>query len=259
MNNTGFKQFLAPCCKIAKEAGSIILDHDPYNIEVLIKPDDSPVTIADTKANEHITQSLAQLTPDIPIIAEEDKEHLQNPPAVFWLVDPLDGTRSFTAGEGEYTVNIALIENGLPVLGVIYLPPLDTLYYGTEEQGAWRVKNGQEEAIKVRGTSPDELTVVRSKSHASPKSSSFLQQYRYKTINQVSSSIKFCHVAEGSADVYPRLGTTMEWDTAAGHAILNAAGGGVETIDGKPFIYGKHGYKNPHFIAYGVPYRECKK
>ncbi len=216
------------------------------------KDDHSPVTDADIAANSHIINALSVITPQIPIIAEEDETISATQHARFWLVDPLDGTRSFVRGEKEFTVNIGLIENGQPVLGVIYAPPQDLLYYGGRNLGAWREKEkGKPEAIAVRKPAADGLVVVRSRSHPSKATEEYLKTLIIKEMLPSSSSMKICMVAEGSADIYPRLGRTMEWDTAAGHAILSEAGGRIETVDGTPLTYGKSSYENPHFIAYG--------
>ena len=216
------------------------------------KIDNSPVTEADIAANRYITEKLAILAPHIPIIAEEDEEMGENTHNVFFLVDPLDGTRSFVRGEPEFTVNIGLIVAGKPVLGVVYCPPQDILYYGIVGSGAYRQIGGEHpQKIRVRKVPEDGLTVVKSHSHPSREIDSYLQKIKVK--NQISrpSSVKLCMVAEGTADIYPRFGRTMEWDTAAGDAILQAAGGRVETVDGEILQYGKAGFENPHFIAFG--------
>lgn len=216
------------------------------------KGDKSPVTDADIAANKLITKTLSDLTPDIPVIAEEDEQQGSEGHALFWLVDPLDGTRSFVRGEPEFTVNIGLVSQGKPVIGVIYAPPQDALYYGEVGKGAWRALGGRApESICSRFPASDGMVVTRSKSHPSPATEAYLRTLTIKQLISSSSSIKFCLLAEGRADLYPRFGRTMEWDTAAGHAILQAAGGRVETTDGKPLTYGKPGYENPHFIAYG--------
>lgn len=216
------------------------------------KQDHSPVTDADIAANHHIINALSMLDDSIPIIAEEDETISATQHTRFWLVDPLDGTRSFVRGEAEFTVNIGLIEHGVPVLGVIYAPPQNLLYYGGKNLGAWREKEkGKPEEIKARKPQVDGLVVVRSRSHPSKTAEAFLQTLAIKEMLPSSSSMKLCMVAEGTADMYPRFGRTMEWDTAAGHAILDAAGGRVEMVDGRPLTYGKAGYENPHFIAYG--------
>jgi len=254
MNSTSYHEYLASCCEISRTAGKLIMTYFNDGFITSQKHDESPVTDADIAANQLIVKALTKLTPNIPIVAEEDDNsatcHL--PPATcFWLVDPLDGTRAFVRGEPEFTVNIGLIKDGKPVLGVIYAPPQETLYAGEIGVGAFREKNGRRETIKTREPAPDGLVVVRSKSHPSPKTQSYLDTLNIKENISGSSSIKFCQLAEGSADIYPRFGRTMEWDTAAGHAILQAAGGRVETTDGKPFLYGKPGFENPAFIAFG--------
>lgn len=223
-----------------------------HDISARKKDDHSPVTDADIAANRHIINALSVIAPHVPIIAEEDENFSATQHARFWLVDPLDGTRSFVRGEEEFTVNIGLIENGKPILGVIYAPPQNLLYYGGRNLGAWREKEkGKPEAITARKPAVDGLVVVRSRSHPSKNAEVFLKTLSIKEMIPGSSSIKLCMLAEGTADMYPRFGRTMEWDTAAGHAILDEAGGRIETVDGKPLMYGKVGYENPHFIAYG--------
>lgn len=252
MNSINHQEYLASCCDIARGAGELIMRYFTAGFETSRKQDKSPVTDADIAANRFITEALLKLTPHIPAIAEEDEEISDKEHALFWLVDPLDGTRSFVEGEGEFTVNIGLIENRAPILGVIYSPAQKLMYYGGVRTGAFRAaENGKPEAIHARTPSPEGLVVVKSKSHPSPKTQEYLDTLKIKEMRPGSSSIKFCNIAEGSADLYPRFGRTMEWDTAAGHAILNAAGGRVETVDGKPLMYGKPGFENPHFIAYG--------
>ena len=215
------------------------------------KEDESPVTDADIAANRLIVEALQKLTPDIPVIAEEDTEPGQEDHRLFWLVDPLDGTRSFVRGETEFTVNIGLVQDGQPVFGVLCAPPQETLYWGVKGQGAFRrIKGGKPERIHTRKPGGG-LVVVRSQSHPSAKTSAYLDTLNIKQNIGMSSAIKFCLVAEGNADIYPRFGRTMEWDTAAGQAVVEAAGGRVETADGKPFTYGKPGFENPAFIAYG--------
>jgi 3'(2'), 5'-bisphosphate nucleotidase len=216
------------------------------------KQDKSPVTDADIAANALIVSKLKAMAPHIPIVAEEDETLNEGGHAMFWLVDPLDGTRAFVRGEPEFTVNIGLIRHGQPVFGVIYAPPQDTLYWGEAGKGAFRaIGSGEPQPIHVRPVPADGVTVVRSKSHPSPATEAYLNTLKVKQLISGSSSIKLCMVAEGSADIYPRFGRTMEWDTAAGHAILAAAGGRVENTDGTPLVYGKPGFDNPAFIAFG--------
>jgi len=252
MSSVSYTQYLESCNAIAREAGMLIMTYFGGVFDTNHKQDKSPVTEADIKANQLIIAALYRMAPHIPIVAEEDDTPNAGGHDLFWLVDPLDGTRSFVRGEAEFTVNIGLIHNGVPVLGVIYAPPQDMLYYGAAGQGALREQPGHPpQPIHVRKPADDGLVVVRSQSHPSPATSAYLEKLTIKQIIPGSSSIKFCTVAEGNADLYPRFGRTMEWDTAAGHAILNAAGGRVETADGKPLTYGKPGFENPHFIAYG--------
>lgn len=246
------QKYLDSCCTIAQEAGRLIMQYFAGPFATRRKDDDSPVTDADIAANNLITKALIELTPDIPVIAEEDDVPGREDHELFWLVDPLDGTRSFVRGEPEFTVNIGLIFNRTPLLGVIYGPPQEALYWASVEGKAYRsVKGGKAEVISARKPAAEGLVVTRSKSHPSKATTDYLDRLKIKDIVSGSSSMKFCQVAEGSADIYPRFGRTMEWDSAAGHAILLAAGGRVETTDGKPLMYGKPGLENPGFIAYG--------
>lgn len=252
MNNSNYNDYLEASCKIARNAGGIIMGYFSNGYSKSKKTDDSPVTDADIAANKFITEELGRIAPRIAIIAEEDEALGDSSHQSFFLVDPLDGTRSFVRGEAEFTVNIALIENGAPVFGVIYCPPQDILYYGLVGGNAYKqIGENPPQIIKTRDFPSDGLTVVRSRSHPSKATNDYLQTLQIKELVSGSSSVKFCMVAEGSADIYPRFGRTMEWDTAAGHAILAAAGGVVETADGNPFVYGKQGFENPPFIAYG--------
>lgn len=252
MNSTSYEEYLASACIFARDAGRLIMTYFEGNLNTRKKEDDSPVTDADVAANMLIVKALHDMAPEIPIVAEEDDEVLHREHDRFWLVDPLDGTRSFVRGEPEFTVNIGLIEDQKPVLGVIYAPATGILYAGQAGKGAFREGGqGQRVAIGVRKPAEDGLVVVKSRSHPSAKTQAFLDTVKVKLMIPGSSSIKFCQVAEGSADIYPRFGRTMEWDTAAGHAILDAAGGRVVNVDGSPFLYGKAGYENPPFIAYG--------
>lgn len=252
MHSISHSQYLASCCQIAVRAGEIIMPYFQKEHGARQKADHSPVTDADVAANTLITEALLQLAPQIPVIAEEDKNPLSEGHELFWLVDPLDGTRSFVRGEPEFTVNIGLIQHGKPVLGVIYAPPQQMLYFGEVGGKAMRTHAGEEaRMIQARPRPEEGITVVKSKSHPSAATTEYLSQYNVKELVPGSSSIKFCTVAEGNADLYPRFGRTMEWDTAAGHAILLAAGGRVETIDGQALSYGKPGYENPAFIGFG--------
>jgi 3'(2'), 5'-bisphosphate nucleotidase len=251
MNSTNQNKYLESVIEISLKAGEILMRYFKNGYVLNHKDDKSPVTDADIAANALITNALKEIDASIPVIAEED-EVLGDSAERFWLVDPLDGTRAFVAGEPEFTVNVGLIENGTPVMGVIYVPAQRLLYYGAAGQGAFRSHDGAaHQKISVRPKPTDGVVVVKSKSHPSPKTQAFLDTIKVKEMIAGSSSVKFCQVAEGSADIYPRFGRTMEWDTAAGHAILNAAGGRVTTAEGAPLVYGKPGFENPYFIAYG--------
>jgi len=240
---------------IAVEAGKLIMEH--YNNapgDITLKDDQSPVTAADIAANDYIVRELQKLTPTIPIVAEEHSAEMNNKLAnspLFWLVDPLDGTKSFIKRKGEFTVNIALIDHHIPVMGVVYVPVTEVLYYG-ESTHAWKQEAGQAaKVIHVAVPGDDGAIVIASLSHRTPETDDYIERIKVKSLISASSSVKFCLLAEGAAHVYPRFGRTMEWDTAAGHAVLIGAGGCVTNIDDTPFMYGKKLFENPYFIAYG--------
>lgn len=217
---------------------------------VLYKKEDfSPVTEADREADTLIVGALRTLTPDIPVVSEEGEKPDVSQAPYFWLVDPLDGTKSFLRGKGYFTVNVGLIENRKnPVLGVIYDPANKAMYYGSA-QGAFREYNGAVESMHVRKRQAQMMTALISHSHLSKETEEYLQKQSITIQVPCASSIKFCMLAQGTADVYPRFGTTMEWDIAAGHAILNAAGGKLTMPDDQPFLYGKKDFVNGDFIA----------
>lgn len=223
------------------------------------KADASPVTLADERAEALIVPALRELRPTWPVVAEEAASRGQAPAAAttFWLVDPLDGTREFVARNGEFTVNIALVHAGQAVLGVVYLPVPDRLYagfLGRKERGAWVEAQGQRQRIAVRPQPPSGPLLACSRSHGDEAAlEAWLQGQAVAGRVVAGSSLKFGLIAEGRADLYPRLGRTMEWDTAAGHAVLAAAGGSVCQLDGTPLCYGKPGFENPHFVARGTP------
>jgi len=244
---------------LAIEAGTAIMEIRGRGADIREKPDHSPVTDADEAAERIIIRGLRDLLPDTPIVAEESTAagHCPAPGALFWLVDPLDGTKEFVRGKGEFTVNIALVRHGAPIAGVVHAPALGRLYAGAEGQGAELVevtgsKPAMRRAIAVREASRDALVAIASKSHRLPQTDAFLDRLPLAESRAVGSSLKFCVIAEGGADIYPRFGETMEWDTAAGQAVLTAAGGQVLAWDGSPFAYGKPGYRNAGgFLALG--------
>ncbi|MBT06338.1 MAG: 3'(2'),5'-bisphosphate nucleotidase [Rhodospirillaceae bacterium] len=244
-------------CSIAAEAGAIINSFVPISgvVEYDLKHDMSPVTKADKAANDHIVTALKRIQPGAVIVAEESVESMEaikNVSEPFWLVDPLDGTKEFIAGRDEFTVNIALIVHRKPQLGVIYLPAQDCIYWGENGVGAFRASGGENPIqISTRPIPPAGPTAVGSRSHSNAATEEWLSQQKIRDFQAAGSSLKFCKVAEGSADIYPRFGRTMEWDIAAGHAILAAAGGRIRTITGERLRYGKPGFENPNFLADG--------
>ncbi len=246
---------LAAIEKSALHAGDVILEIYETDFDVDQKADESPVTEADVKAEAVILDALQALTPDIPIVAEEEVAAGNTPTVAnkFWLVDPLDGTREFLNRNGEFTVNIALVRDGAPVLGVVHAPARDVTYSGIVGDGAWIREGGNAaEAITVRTPPTNGLTIASSRRHGSDADlDRFLADYTVADRIVCGSSLKFCLVAAGDADLYPRFGPTMEWDTAAGHAVLAAAGGRLTTTDGDAFVYGKADFRNPGFIAWG--------
>jgi 3'(2'), 5'-bisphosphate nucleotidase len=243
---------------IARAAGDAIMAiySQPFTVEY--KSDESPLTAADKGAHEVIVQALARLTPDIPVLSEESGPEvmgLRRGWSRYWLVDPLDGTKEFVSRNGEFTVNIALIEDGKPLWGLVYAPVLDRLWYGGKGGGAWRVADGKRESIQTQphreGTA---WRVVGSRNHLSQETLDYLARFGdigRGEIELVSmgSSLKFCIIAEGGAELYPRLAPTCEWDTGAAQAVLEGAGGSVTQLDGLPLAYNKPDILNPWFVA----------
>ncbi len=251
----GAHEWLPELAILSQEAGKAILLHyrDTESARLTDKTDGSPLTAADLAAHETIVSGLRRFAPQILIISEENRD---NPPVVpgtpFWLVDPLDGTKEFINRNGEFTVNIALIRDDKPVLAAVHAPVLGTTYLGQVGLGAWRIKDGEApQPITVAPVQGD-LRVVASRSHSDERTEALLRKLPPNRVVSAGSSLKFCMVAEGSADFYPRLGTTMEWDTAAAQCVLEAAGGRVVQCDGSPLRYNKDERRNPHFFAIGA-------
>lgn len=241
---------------IVRDAGELIMTIYRSDFSVRGKADQSPVTEADERAEALILPALAALLPGTPIIAEEAVAAGKVPSVGerFWLVDPLDGTKEFISRNGEFTVNIALIENGRPTLGVVLAPALDRLFAGAVGHGAFIEDANGRRPIAVRAAPEAGLTVVASRSHGDAAAlDAFLAGRQVAELRGAGSSLKICLIAAGEADLYPRLGRTMEWDIAAGHAVLAAAGGQLTRIDGTPLRYGKPDFANPHFVAAGTP------
>jgi 3'(2'), 5'-bisphosphate nucleotidase len=240
---------------LAERAGTEIRAIRDRGFQVHRKADRSVVTQADHAAEAIILAGLRQALPGCVVIAEEEAAagKVTQVTAEFWLVDPLDGTREFTDGGDDFAVNIGLVRNGVPVLGVVGVPATGEIYGGIVGVGAWRLKNGQKTPITVRTPPHEGLTVVASRHHGDQATlDAFLDGRTVAQLVNSGSSLKFCRIAEGQADLYPRFGRTMEWDTCAPQAVLMAAGGAVETLDGQPLRYGKDGWENPHFVCWGA-------
>ena len=237
----------------AREAGRAILGIYGTEFEVRAKDDASPVTEADVLSESIILPVLREITPEIPIIAEEAYAAGDRPDVSggeFWLVDALDGTKEFVKRTGEFTVNIGLIQDNLPVFGIVHAPAMVTTYWGGKNGVFRQSGDGASEPIAVRAPGEEGLVVMTSRSHRTNEEE-FLEEYTVRDEMNAGSSIKLCLVAAGEADFYPRLGPTSEWDTAAGHAILRAAGGSVRKLDGDDLKYGKPDFLNPFFLARG--------
>jgi 3'(2'), 5'-bisphosphate nucleotidase len=244
---------------IATAAGDKILEvyaSDDFSVEA--KADDSPLTKADLASHEHIATSLKILTPDIPVLSEESQNvtyRERSKWSRFWLVDPLDGTKEFIKRNGEFTVNIALVENGKVVLGVVHTPALGVTYFAARGEGAFKQENGSIQAITAREEIEDTLEVVASRSHAGPETQTLLENLaKDYQVNLVSkgSALKLCLVAEGAAHFYPRLGPTMEWDTAAAQCVVEEAGAVVTDVQGDKLKYNKENLLNPFFMVSSV-------
>lgn len=245
-------------------AGAIILEARRGGLSVEKKIDHSPVTEADRAAEAAITAALDEVAPGVPVIAEEAVYEGRIPETghAFFLVDPLDGTREFVKGGNDFTVNIGLVRDGVPALGVIYVPATGKLYAGAVGGSAWRAEVaggvvGERRPMHVRPPPDGPIVVVASRSHRTKETDDFIARFEVEKLVSAGSSVKFCLVACGEADLYPRMGTTMQWDTAAGDAILRAAGGGVVTLEGNPLAYGPgrapgaEAFRNPWFVATG--------
>ncbi len=245
--------------RLALEAGDRIMEiYDSADFEVQAKSDDSPVTAADEAADALISEGLAEAFPQVALVTEEQAASQRQEVSSFLIVDPLDGTKEFVQRRGDFTVNIAYVENGVPLRGVVYAPAKGRLFYtlpdgrSVEETGPFdKEVPGATKAITVSVPDNRGLMVVASKSHRDQATDDYIGRYAVRDMTSAGSSLKFCLVATGEADLYPRLGRTMEWDTAAGDAVLRGAGGEMVRFDDHtPFTYGKPGFENPFFIAF---------
>jgi 3'(2'), 5'-bisphosphate nucleotidase len=261
MPGTHMERDLERLVDISRRAGQLILEWYDGDMGITTKADDSPLTHADLASHELITAELAKHWPHTPILSEESAQiswQTRQGWKQYWLVDPLDGTKEFINRNGEFTVNIALIRDHLPVLGVVHVPVTDTSYFGAGQYGAWRQhEHSPATIIEVRQPAAEPAVIVGSRSHANPELASQLNQLGAHELTSMGSSLKFCRVAEGLADFYPRLGLTSEWDTAAAQAVVEAAGGQVVKMDGTKLTYNtKDSYLNPNFFVFGDPARE---
>ena len=249
-----YDSLIAALTPAVDAAGSLILDIKAKGPTGITKSDGSPVTIADQKAEKILLAALTDLCPDIPVVSEENPDsHHQLAGQQFFLVDPLDGTKEFIKADdnGAFTINIGLIENGLPVMGMLYAPARNAFYWGYQGGGAFCRNATRITPVNVRTVPDGGAMAVVSASHLDVATTNWLADRQINQTTSIGSSLKFALVASGQADVYPRFGPTMEWDTAAGDAILRAAGGMVFHPDGEIYRYGKQGYRNTPFIAYG--------
>jgi len=252
-----------PLLALAREAGAAIMRVYAQDFAVSHKDDRSPLTAADMASHHLIVAGLQGLAPGIPVLSEESASvpwEQRREWRRYWLVDPLDGTREFVKKNGEFTVNIALIEDGEPVLGVVYAPALDEMHYGARSLGAFICDGGSRVPVAVRQPALAPLRVAGSRSHMDARSAAFIARLGEHTLLGMGSSLKFCRMAEARLDVYPRFAPTSEWDTAAGQCVLECAGGVVLTLDGERLRYNtKDSLLNPDFLALGdagLPWRE---
>lgn len=242
--------------EICEAAAALILPLWRSGLAVIQKADESPVTEADQRGEKLILEKLAQRFPDIPVVSEEDASEFGTPQEIgprFFLVDPLDGTKAFVRGDPHFTVNIGLVQDGRPVAGAVNCPPTGETWFTTAGGVMKRVNGGPNLAVHVRPWPKGEAVALVSHTMKDETAARLAEQYGFDKREPMDSSIKLCRIAEGAADIYPRHGPTMEWDVAAGHAVLQAAGGSLLTPEGQPFVYGKasEGFRNGWFVARG--------
>ena len=254
-----YEKLIAVMRRLSLEAGDKIMEiYNSDDFDVKVKSDESPVTAADEAADAIISAGLRAAFPDVALVTEEQSASHSEKADTFLIVDPLDGTKEFIHRRGDFTVNIAYVENGVPTRGVVYAPAKGRMFFtqadgsSVEEDGPFNHETtGAVNAIRVSDPDNGALMVVASKSHRDQATDDYIGKYAVKDMKSAGSSLKFCLIATGEADIYPRVGRTMEWDTAAGHAVLHGAGGRVVRFDDHSELkYGKDGYANPFFIAY---------
>tara|TARA_Y100000588_G_C14279772_1_gene936347 strand:- start:10270 stop:11094 length:825 start_codon:yes stop_codon:yes gene_type:complete len=242
--------------KLSRDAGeSILAIYNDSNLDFNFKEDNTPLTSADIASNNVIVKGLKKITPELPILSEEGSDipySIRSKWDQYWLIDPLDGTKEFLKRNGEFTVNIALIKNGRPILGVIYVPVNNEIFYGYKDGGSFYEKGkNSAKKIEVANDYQGPIRIVSSRSHTNKQLISFIKNIKNKKVLSIGSSLKFCLIASGKADIYPRFGPTSEWDTAAGDAIVKFAGGSIMTEKKEELIYNqKESLLNPNFIAY---------
>ncbi|HFD11956.1 MAG TPA: 3'(2'),5'-bisphosphate nucleotidase [Crenotrichaceae bacterium] len=256
MNQINLKHFLDETIILSIQAGGEILKIYDTDFEIDTKDDQSPLTAADLASHHCLVAGLEKLSPALPILSEESSQIPYSERQqwdTYWLLDPLDGTKEFIKRNGEFTVNVALIQNNRPILGVVYVPVSGICYSAAQGLGAWKqLKNQQPEKIKVRKQAIKPFTVVGSRSHKTEELSSYLERLGPHELVSMGSSLKLCLVAEGKADLYPRIGLTSEWDTAASQCVVEQAGGKVTDLQGKTLTYNaKEEYLNPYFLVFG--------
>lgn len=248
------KQLVDKLKVIIKEAGKMALDYREAGLQVERKNDNSPVTNADKEISSFIHQHLLSLTPDIPVICEERDPVSVDKKKSFWLIDPIDGTRSYISNKDSFTVNMAIVENAQASYGFVYQPTIDRLYY-TDERQQFCIEAGGKPVGNNIHEQEGFVAIVSSRTFNN-KTATYLKTNDFSEIIAIPSSVKLCMIAEGAGDVYPKFGPTMEWDIAAGHALIRAAGGEVATLNGKVLEYAKEGFKNPEFIAVSKKWKE---
>lgn len=264
MTELNTRNVLDQLVDVSRRAGLKILEWYDGDMGITRKSDDSPLTRADLASHELISAEISSRWPHIPILSEESADipwDTRRNWQQYWLVDPLDGTKEFINRNGEFTVNIALVRDHEPVMGVVHVPVTDTSYFGARDLGAWRQQGAAvARPIHVRKPAAKRAVIVGSRSHANPELAGQLHRLGPHELTSMGSSLKFCRIAEGLADFYPRLGPTSEWDTAAAQAVVEAAGGQVVKIDGSALGYNhKEVYLNPHFFVFGDPGRDWLK
>lgn len=255
-NKDSVNRLLRQIVALSVEAGNAIMDvYNGPSFQVTFKEDKSPLTAADLASHAAIVRGLQKLTPQWPVLSEESEStpyEIRSQWPLFWLVDPLDGTKEFLKRNGEFTVNIALVKGQTPILGVVYAPATGKMYFAARGIGAFKQQNGEVVPIRVQRGPGHATRVIVSRTHGTDETELYTRQYGNCEFVPMGSSLKFCLVAEGVADVYPRSGPTMEWDTAAAHCILDLAGGSVTASDGARLTYNKPSFLNPGFLALGV-------